>query len=281
MAYTRRDDAYIMNPEREIENICNWIKNYFVDEGPNSKAVIGISGGKDSTVAAMLLVKALGKDKVIGVLMPQSTQKDIDDARKVCECLDIESIEVDIGPACSALYRSIDEEMGEGSKVGWVPIVGSNTPARMRMATLYVIAGLKGGRVANTCNWSEEYVGYSTKYGDEAGDFAILSAYAVREVITIGTVLAKEYNVPIELIVKTPSDGLCGSTDEDVLGFTYETLDSLLIDGIVPEYDVYKNILERHRKNIHKTKAIRLPSPCPVVYRNRRNWERGVECCEF
>jgi NAD+ synthase len=136
------------------------------------------------------------------------------------------------------------------------------------MATLYMVASAVGGRVVNTCNWSEEFVGYSTKYGDDAGDFALLKNYAVREVITMGAVLAKEMNIPIELITKTPSDGMCGKTDEDNLGFTYDTLDSMLIDGIVPEYDVYENIMTRNKRNRHKTETLNLPCPRPLVYRS-------------
>ena len=271
----------IFEPEQEIENICTWIKNYFVENGPNSKAVIGISGGKDSTVAAMLLVRALGPHRVCGVMMPQSTQTDIDDSRKVCECLGIDFVEIDIGPACSALYRQIDEAWDFDHQCEKLPIVGTNTPSRIRMATLYAMAGIVGGRVVNTCNWSEDYVGYSTKYGDLAGDFAILSRYTVREVITMGCVLAKEFDIPVELIAKAPSDGMCGKTDEDNLGFTYDTLDSLLLDGIVPEYEVYKNIRERHKRNEHKTRAIRLPAPNPLVFRTRHEWEYDEECFAF
>ena len=269
----------IFEPELEIENICTWIKNYFVENGPNSKAIIGISGGKDSTVAAMLLVKALGKDRVVGVMMPESVQKDIDDSRRVCDVLGIQSYEVDIGPSCTALYRSIDEAYDFDHTVKNISAITTNTPCRIRMTTLYVIAALVGGRVANTCNWSEDYVGYSTKYGDLAGDFAILSRYTVREVITMGCVLAKEFNIPVELIAKTPSDGMCGKTDEDNLGFTYDTLDSLLLDNIVPEYKVYRNIMERHSRNRHKELAIRLPAPNPMIYRNCPVWMD--EYCEF
>ena len=269
----------IFEPEQEIENICTWIKNYFVENGPNSKAIIGISGGKDSTVAAMLLVKALGKDRVVGVMMPESVQKDIDDSRRVCDVLGIQSYEVDIGPSCAALYRSIDEAYDFDHTVKNISAITTNTPCRIRMTTLYVIAALVGGRVANTCNWSEDYVGYSTKYGDLAGDFAILSRYTVREVITMGCVLAKEFNIPVELIAKTPSDGMCGKTDEDNLGFTYDTLDSLLLDNIVPEYKVYRNIMERHSRNRHKELAIRLPAPNPMIYRNCPVWMD--EYCEF
>lgn len=267
----------IFEPEVEIENICTWIKNYFVENGPNSKAVIGISGGKDSTVAAMLLVKALGNERVVGVRMPENVQTDIDDALTVCTTLNIEHHEIDIGPTCKKLYNAMqDGTMGDLMVNDQIK---TNTPSRIRMTTLYMVASAVGGRVANTCNWSEDYVGYSTKYGDLAGDFAILSRYAVREVITMGCVLAKEFNIPVELIAKTPSDGMCGKTDEDNLGFTYDTLDSLLLDNIVPEYEVYKNIMERHSRNRHKELAIRLPAPNPMIYRNCPIWMD--EYCEF
>lgn len=273
----------MFDPIKEIDHICNWIKEYFVENGPSSKAIIGISGGKDSTVAAALLVRALGPNRVCGVLMPQSVQKDIDDSRKVCECLGIDFVEIDIGPACYALYRSIDEAWDFDNQCEKLPAVGSNTPARMRMATLYAMAAIVGGRVANTCNWSEDFVGYSTKYGDAAGDFGILCHYAVREVIAMGAVLAKEMNFPVELVVKVPSDGMCGKTDEDNLGFTYETLDSMLLDGEIPDYETFRNIMKRHKRNTHKTDCIRLPAPRPLIYRKHRNWGRVEEerCFEF
>lgn len=273
----------IFEPIKEIDHICNWIKEYFVENGPNSKAIIGISGGKDSTVAAMLLVKALGKERVVGIMMPESVQKDIDDSRKVCEILGIQSYEVDIGPACAALYRSIDEAYDFDHTVTNVSTVTTNTPCRIRMSTLYAMAALIGGRVVNTCNWSEDFVGYSTKYGDLAGDFAVLQHYAVREVITMGCVLAKEFDIPVELIAKTPSDGMCGKTDEDNLGFTYDTLDSMLLDDIIPDYETFRNIMERYNRNTHKTNCIRLPAPRPLIYRKHRNWGRVEEerCFEF
>ena len=260
------------DPTKEIESICTWIKNYFVENGPNSKAVIGISGGKDSTVAAMLLVKALGNERVVGVRMPENVQTDIDDAITVCTTLNIEHYEIDIGPTCQKLYNA----MMDGT-MGYLMTndqITSNTPARIRMTTLYMVAAAVGGRVVNTCNWSEDYVGYSTKYGDAAGDFAILSSYTVREVIAMGVLLAEEFGIPNSLIVKTPSDGMCGKTDEDNLGFTYDTLDSLLLDGVVPEYEIYKNIQERHKRNMHKVQTIRLPAPSAKVSRRYHDWER-------
>ena len=248
------------NVQKEIEHICNWIKSYFVENGPNSKAVIGISGGKDSTICAALCVKALGKDRVVGVLMPNGIQPDIEDARKVCEILGIHSYEINIESACLALYSAIDEGYDYDHRVADDPAVRTNLPARIRMTTLYAIASQVGGRVCNTCNKSENYVGYSTKYGDHAGDFAPLEDYTVREILAIGEVLHLIDNIPNELIYKAPSDGMCGSTDEDNLGFTYDILDSYILDGIFPEdYEVYKNIIERHKRNLHKTRSLYLP----------------------
>lgn len=240
--------------ERVIARITGWIKNYFVDNGPNCKAIIGISGGKDSTVTAALLVKALGKDRVIGVKMPQGNQHDIDVANKVIEYLGIRSYEINIGDVCDSLYHAIDEGYDFDSTVKSNSQVTSNSPARIRMTVLYAIAALEHGRVVNTCNKSEDFVGYSTKFGDAAGDFSVLSNYTVSEVLLIGRALG----LPNEFIFKVPEDGLSGKTDEDNLGFTYEELDGFLLRGDYPSYDVYKNIEERHKRNFHKM------NPMPV-----------------
>jgi NAD+ synthase len=252
----------IIDPVTEIENICDWIKIYFINSGnANTKAVIGISGGKDSTIAAALLCRALGPDRVFGVMMPQNTQADIDDSRAVCEYLGIANIEVDIGPACDALYRKIDEAYDFGCRIATVPAVRTNTPARIRMTTLYAVAAMVGGRVVNTCNLSEDYVGYSTKYGDNAGDFTILDNYTVTEVLQIGDALG----LPAEFVHKTPSDGMCGKTDEDNLGFTYAVLDDYIRDDIIPDYETLRLIKEKHKAARHKQEAIRLPGPYPEL----------------
>ena len=248
-----------INPEVEIAHIVDEIKQYFVDNGnKNTKAVVGISGGKDSTIAAALLVRALGADRVIGVMMPEGEQKDIADSREVCQLLGIHAEEINIGPAVDALYGCI----GYGDCE--IPTVRTNTPARIRMATLYAIAAIYGGRVINTGNASEFYVGYTTKYGDLAGDFAILKDYYVRDVLAIGDALDE---LPPHLVHKAPGDGMSGKTDEDNMGFTYEALDAYLIDSIVPEYDVLRNIEERHKRNRHK-QDIRIP----MINAKTRKW---------
>lgn len=231
-----------------IPKILDWIKDYFAQNGVDCKAIIGISGGKDSTVTAALLVKALGPERVIGVKMPQGEQHDIDVANAVIEYLGIKSYEVNIGETCNALYEAIED----GTWLEVNPQVTSNTPARIRMATLYAIAALEHGRVANTCNRSEDFIGYSTKFGDSAGDFSILSNFTVKEVLAIG----RELGLPEEFISKVPEDGLSGKTDEDNLGFTYETLDDFLLFGDVPDDDTLANIMERHERNLHKVEPM-------------------------
>lgn len=245
-----------INPIREIQHITDEIKRYFIENGnENTKAVIGISGGKDSTIAAALLVRALGKDRVIGVMMPQGKQSDIVDSVEVCQTLGIPHFTVNIDSACSALYSAIDEGYDYDHCCKDIPAVATNVPARMRMNTLYAIAAMVGGRVINTGNKSELYVGYTTKYGDLAGDFAILKDYCVREVLEIGDSLEE---LPYHLVHKAPGDGMSGKTDEDNMGFTYEELDAYLLDGIIPNYDTWRKIQERRNRNIHKD-AVRIP----------------------
>ena len=251
----RCDEEKVFTIAEECEHIVDWIKEYFVKNGPDSKAIIGISGGKDSTVAAALCVKALGADRVIGILMPEGKQDDIEDSRRVCEFLGIRSYEINIGSACCALYRAIDEGYDYDHNISNNKAVSTNLPARIRMTTLYAMAAELGGRVCNTCNRSENYVGYSTKYGDHAGDFAPLDEYTVKEVLEIGDALG----LPYDLVHKTPSDGMCGSSDEENLGFSYELLDAYILDGVMPEYETLKKIEQAHSRNLHKIHSINIP----------------------
>lgn len=262
----------VIDAEKEIQHIVDEIKRYFVENGnKDTKAVIGISGGKDSTVAAALLVRALGKERVYGVMMPQGNQSDINDSREVCEILDIPHCEVNISSACSALYYAIDEGYDYDRCIKDNPVVATNTPARIRMATLYAIAADIGGRVINTGNASEFYVGYTTKYGDLAGDFAILRDYYVRDVYDIGDALEE---LPAHLVHKAPGDGMSGKTDEDNMGFTYEELDAYLLDFVYPNYDTLRNIEERHKRNEHK-KNIRIP----YIRENTRHRDNKEDSC--
>ena len=237
------------NAVQHIDNITKWIQDWFSQNGPSADAVIGLSGGKDSTIVAALLVRALGKDRVVGVLMPNGEQKDIADSKRVAELLGIRSYIVNINPAVEGEYAALK---ASGIEPGKDAVI--NTPPRIRMTTLYAIAQSlpNGGRVANTCNASEDYVGYSTKYGDAAGDFSPCSDYLVTEMRLIGDALG----LPNELIHKTPSDGLCGLSDEDKLGFTYDMLDEYIMTGVCDDEELKKKIDRMHVLNLHKLQTI-------------------------
>ena len=239
--------------EFEVKNIIDDIRHYFATNGgKDTKAVIGISGGKDSTIAAALLVHALGNDRVIGVMMPDGNQKDIEDARAVCNYLHIKSYTINIKYTTASFIEDMERN------TDFVPNaqMHTNMPARVRMTTLYNVAAMVGGRVINTGNKSEAFVGYTTKYGDLAGDYAVLRDYYVTEVYQIGD----ELGLPEDLVHKAPADGMSGKTDADNMGFTYEMLDDYLMNGVVPPADILKNIIDRHQRNRHK-EAIRLPHP--------------------
>lgn len=246
---------YEFNPAEQIKLIENFIKNYFAENGtPKTKAIIGISGGKDSTIAAALLCRALGPDRVIGVMMPESVQTDIDDSRKVCEVLGIKSYEIDIGPTCEKLYKNFQDCTFGELMVN--PQIRTNTPARIRMATLYMVAAAIGGRVCNTGNASEFFIGYTTKYGDLAGDFALFHHLTVREIYAIGDYLTE---LPPHLVHKAPADGMSGKTDEDNTGIPYDAIDDFLLDGIIPEMAIWEKIQAAHKRNEHK-EVIQLPA---------------------
>lgn len=239
--------------QKLTKDVIQWIRDYYKDN-PEGKAIIGISGGKDSTIAAALCVEALGANRVIGVLMPNGVQADIGDSREVCEYLGIYSLEIIIKEAYEAILDSMKIALTEK---GWPRpdccrfnnMIKTNLPARLRMATLYAVAALyPNSRVVNTCNFSEDYVGYSTKYGDAAGDFSPLGRLTVREVLQIGD----DLGLPYELVHKTPSDGMCGKTDEDNLGFTYDELDGFLLceRGLSPE--TMSKVARLHKSTRHK-----------------------------
>lgn len=231
---------------KKVKNeIVEWIRNWFEQNGKDCMAVVGISGGKDSSVVAALCVEALGKNKVIGVLMPNHIQDDIEYSHLLCEHLGIKNYTVDVGVAIDELlnnihFRATDIEISDQTK--------TNLPARIRMATLYAISQSMNGRVANTCNLSENWIGYCSKFGDAAGDFSPLENLTVTEVKAIG----RELGLPSELVDKTPTDGLCGKTDEDNLGFTYAELDAYIRDGIEPSEEVKAKIDSMHEKNLFK-----------------------------
>lgn len=246
----------VIDVEKQREEIIRFIRNYFYMNGPNSKAVLGISGGKDSTIAAALLVDALGADRVIGVLMPNGIQSDIEDSLQVCAALGIQYYEINIGSACEALYDELPTLNSQ---------IISNTPARFRMATLYAVAAGVGGRVCNTSNRSEIFAGYSTKFGDSAGDFSLFRNLCVRDVLALGEWYVQHGVLCNYLVYKTPADGLSGKTDEENMGLTYKTIDDYLLEGVYPKTnEEYVNMMTRHDRNTHKSSSIRLPAPSRI-----------------
>lgn len=231
------------------KEVVEWIKDFFTVNGPNCNAVVGISGGKDSSVVAALCVEALGKERVIGVLMPNGIQNDIDDSTALVKFLGIKHYIINVNDAYSDIIDRISTMFALNKNVNQVTEQTKiNLPARLRMATLYAVSQSVNGRVANTCNLSEDWIGYSTRYGDSVGDFSPLAHLTTDEVIAIG----KDCGLPDYLVYKTPSDGLCGKTDEDNLGFTYSTLNKYLRTGICDNILIKQKIDDMHEKNLFK-----------------------------
>ena len=225
----------------KVKDQCvQWIRDFFEENGKGCNAVVGISGGKDSSIVAALCVEALGRDRVIGVLMPNGEQSDIDMARLLVNHLGIKHFVVNIKDAYDGVVGSIPFELSEQSRVNLAP--------RIRMATLYAVSQSHNGRVANTCNLSEDWVGYSTRYGDSVGDFSPCSNITVQEMRAIGRVLG----LPSALVEKVPSDGLCGKTDEEKLGFTYEELDRYIRTGVIEDEEKKAKIDRLHKLNLFK-----------------------------
>ena len=230
---------------RIVKDACvQWIRDWFEENGPGCNAVIGISGGKDSSVVAGLCVEALGVDRVIGVTMPNGIQPDIADSIRLIDHLGIKRYDVNIGAAYDALMAEVELKLGHEASAQ----TRINMAPRLRMTALYAISQSNNGRVANTCNLSEDWVGYSTRYGDAAGDFSPLGGLTVQEVKAVG----KELGLPIDLVEKTPSDGLCGKTDEDNLGFTYAELDRYIRTGEIDSAESKAKIDRLHRINLFK-----------------------------
>ena len=225
----------------KTKNECvEWIRDFFDKNGKGCNAVVGISGGKDSSVVAALCVAALGRERVIGVLMPNGVQSDIESAYMLVRHLGIRHYVVNIKEAVEAVAGAIPFGLSAQSRL--------NLPPRIRMAALYAVSQSCNGRVANTCNLSEDWVGYSTRYGDSAGDFSPCSRLTVQEVKAIGLSLG----LPRALVEKVPTDGLCGRSDEDNLGFTYAELDEYIRTGIIADEAHRELIDKRHAQNLFK-----------------------------
>lgn len=242
----------MFNAEKVKNECVEWIRNFFEENGKTCNAVVGISGGKDSSVAAALCVEALGKDRVIGVLMPQGKQHDIDMAYKLVNHLGIKHYEINIKDAVDGILNNFPSDLALTAQSL------QNIPPRIRMSTLYAVSQSCNGRVCNTCNLSEDWVGYSTRYGDSVGDFSPMSNLTVTEVKEIGHILG----LPAELVNKVPIDGLCGKTDEDNLGFTYAELDIYIRTGEIADKAKKEIIDTKHKNNLFKLQLMPSFNPC-------------------
>lgn len=237
-----RFDAELVKNE-----IVAWIRAWFEENGKGCNAVLGISGGKDSSVVAALCVAALGREHVVGVLMPNGEQHDIQVSRDLVNFLGIRSVEINIHDAYEGMMGQLKTALGEISAQ-----TVCNLPPRLRMSAVYAVAQSVNGRVANTCNLSEDWVGYSTRYGDSVGDFSPLSLLTVQEVKAVGRALG----LPEKFVEKTPIDGLCGKTDEDNLGFRYATLDYYIRSGVCEDEAVRTRIDRLHKMNQFKLRLM-------------------------
>ena len=225
------------------EELVLWIKNWFKENGDGCKGVLGISGGKDSSVTAALLVEALGKENVVGVMMPNGEQFDIDVSIALAKHLGIKAVTVNIKDSFSGLVSQLENSGIELSRQAEI-----NLAPRLRMAAVYAVSQSVNGRVANTCNLSEDWVGYATRYGDGAGGSSPLSKLTVQEVKALG----RELGLPEMFVEKVPIDGLCGKTDEDNLGFTYAVLDKYIRTGVCEDEKTKEKIDRMHKANLFK-----------------------------
>lgn len=251
--------------EKDIVNIKDdlilWIRKIMKGIG-GTKVILGVSGGKDSSIAAAICKEALGGNNVIGVIMPDGVQQDISFAFGICEELNIQCVNMPIGSITSEFMQVISkgkarniEEISANTKL--------NLPPRVRMTLLYGLSqSIPGSRVINTGNLSEKWIGYTTVYGNNTGAFAPLGSLTSDEVIELGRVLG----ISEKYIIKPPADGLTGSTDEDVLGFSYETLNKYIREGIEPEPAIKEKIDRMHEKSRFKFNVMpTFPVDLPVV----------------
>lgn len=234
----------------------DWVREWFGKNGPKCTAVLGMSGGKDSTIAAAVCAQALGPERVIGVALPAEGQG-LNEADEICKYLGIRYLCLPIGKieaACDELGVLLDE--------GFSNQTIQNIPPRIRMTMLYAVAQSTNGMVANTCNYSEDYIGYATLFGDAAGSFSPFGRLVVREVRAIG----HELGLPARWVDKIPDDGLpCSSPDEVKFGFTYDTLDHYIREGLCDDPSVKEKIDSMHRRNLFKTEILHIPAYEPEI----------------
>lgn len=237
---------YNFDTEKVTKGVIDWIREWFAINGSNCKAVIGISGGKDSTVAAKLCVEALGNERVYGVLMPNGDQHDLGIAIEIAEYLGIEYCVINIENMFDDVINSLTNELKSVTEQTRI-----NIAPRLRMLVLRGVCQSVNGRMVNTSNLSEDWVGYCTIDGDAAGDFSPLSYLTASEVKNVGTYL----NIPDEYVNKTPEDGLTGVSDEVKFGFTYDDLDGYIRGYRLISRDSENKIVKKFNQNRFKLDA--------------------------
>lgn len=248
-----------------LKSLKEWVHNFVTNAGKQN-VVIGISGGKDSTICAALLAKTLGPKHVFGVLMPNGVQSDIDDAERVIAITKINRIYMPITDAYNAMSKSLEAADAKG--ISDLPGYKTNCPSRLRMVVLYSLATKYNALVCNTGNFDEEYVGYTTIYGDDAGDFSPFGKLTISEEREIGLKLG----LPKELVFKTPSDGMSGCSDEDKLGVKYSDIEALIYAQNALIYsgltlEVGEKLIKLRNGSKFKRNLIQIPSYDPYMRR--------------
>ena len=251
-----RDELQVESFDAEdARDACvEWIADYFAENGPDCNAIIGISGGKDSAVAAALCCEALGADRVIGVLMPNGRQEDFNDARNTCVELGMRYVCLNIKDVIGGVYHAVNSnnKFPSNTAMSLSEQAEINLAPRVRMVMLYAVAQSMNGRVCNTSNLSEKFVGYTTYQGDMLGDFSPLGEFTSEEVVAIGNTY--EY---LDFVVnKVPADGLSGKTDEEKIGVPYAIINKYIRTGVCLDKDVKKKIDILHEKNAFKFESM-------------------------
>jgi NAD+ synthase len=252
-------DKYEFNPEDAFNRIQKHWRNWAASVGDISpkKWVIGISGGKDSTVVAALAARIFGEDSVYGLMMPNAAQKDIQDSIDICRHLGIKHSLINIFEAYDNIVRPLNTVLKRDFSISELSYdTTTNLPARLRMSLLYAFAQTIGGMVLNTSNLSEDVVGYATLWGDDTGSYAPIQGLTVTEIRQLGDWLG----LPHKFVHKTPVDGLQSKTDEEKLGFKYEELDKYIRED--EGFHAFKELIDGlYKRNKFKTDMVRIPGP--------------------